>query len=70
MPVGVLTKPRPTRGSPPPAFPAVIVTPQPPCPPPDAQVSADLIGCAVKVGEVGDCADRVIGACWSVGARA
>jgi hypothetical protein len=31
---------------------------------------ADLFGCAVKIGEVGDRADRVIGARWSVGARA
>lgn len=29
MPVGVLTKPRPTRGQPAPGVPAMIVTPQP-----------------------------------------
>jgi hypothetical protein len=63
MPVGVLTKPRPTRGSPPQASLAAIVTPQPPCPPPHAQVSADLIGCAVKIGEVGDRADRECASC-------
>ena len=59
MPVGVLTKPRPTHGQPAPGVPAVIVTPQPPCPPPDAQVPADMhVTTVTSVHRSGE-ADRV-----------